>query len=76
MRTLLEGADYFIYYCLNFPPKIYSAVTPNTDGTFSIYLDPKRDYFHRLKDLEHELNHIRNDDFYSDLPISDIESYL
>ena len=76
MKTLLEGADYYLYYCLNFPPKIYAAVTPNSDGTFSIYLDPRRDYWHRLKDLEHELDHIRNGDFNSDLPIQLIESYL
>ena len=72
---LIEGTDYFIYYW-KMPPKIYAFITPNDDGTFSIYLDPRRDYFHRLKDLEHELNHIRNDDLYNGLPISAVEEYL
>ena len=71
---LIEGIDYFIYY-MNMPPKIYAFVMPNEDATFSIFLDPRRDYFHRRKDLEHELNHIRNDDLYSGLPISAIEGY-
>lgn len=72
---LIEGIDYFIYY-MTMPPKIYALVMPNEDATFSIFLDPRRDYFHRLKDLEHELNHIRNDDLYNGLPISAAEEYL
>ena len=73
--NLIENADYFIYLFI-MPPKIYSFVRPNSDGTFSIYLDPRRDYYHRMKDLEHELNHIRNGDLYSGLPIQAIEDYL
>lgn len=72
--NLIEGIDYFIYY-MNMPPKIYAFVMPNEDATFSIFLDPRRDYFHRQIDLEHELNHIRNDDLYNGLPISAIEGY-
>ena len=72
---LIEGIDYFIYY-MNLPPKIDAAVMPNEDATFSIFLDPRRDYCHRLKDLEHELNHIRNGDFYNGLPIQSVEGFL
>ena len=72
---LTEGIDYFIYY-RKMPPKIYAFVMLNNDATYSIYLDPRRDYYHRLKDLEHELDHIRNEDFYNGIPISQIEDYL
>ena len=72
---LLEGTDYFIRFWI-MPPQIYSFVRPNSDGTFSIYLDPRRDYYHQMKDLEHELDHIRNDDFYNELPITAVEDYL
>ena len=72
---LTEGIDYFIYY-KKMPPKIFAFVMLNNDSTYSIYLDPRRDYYHRLKDLEHELNHIRNGDFYNGLPIHSIEDYL
>lgn len=72
---LLEGTDYFIYY-MKMPPKIYAWAMPNADGTFSIFLDPRRSYICRKSDLEHELNHIRNDDFYNGLPITAVEDYL
>lgn len=73
--NLIENADYFIYLFI-MPPKIYSFVRPNSDGTYSIYLDPRRSYYQRKCDLEHELNHIRNDDLYNGLPISAVEEYL
>lgn len=72
---LIEGIDYFIYY-RNMPPKIYAFVTPNEDGTFSVYLDPRRSYRQRMNDLNHELRHIVNGDFYNGLPINSVEDYL
>ena len=72
---LVEGTDYFIYYWI-MPPKIYAFVRPNADGTFSIYLDPRRSYLQRKRDLDHELNHIRRGDFYNGLPLQQIEDYL
>lgn len=75
MKKLVEGVDYYIYF-MNFPPMIFSCVTPNADGTFSIYLDPRRSYLQRKCDLDHELNHILNNDFYNGRPLQQIEDYL
>lgn len=72
---LIEGTDYFIRYRIMLPG-IYAFVMPNNDGTFSVYLDPRRDFYHRQKDLQHELDHILNDDFYNGLPITAVEDYL
>ena len=72
---LIENADYYIYFII-MPPKIYSFVRPNSDGTFSVYLDPRRSYLQRKRDLDHELKHICNGDFYNGLPIQQIEDYL
>ena len=72
---LIEGTDYFIRYRIMLPG-INAFVMPNNDGTFSVYLDPRRDFYHRQKDLQHELDHIRNDDFYNGLPITAVEDYL
>ena len=69
---LIENCDYFIYY-KELPPKIYAFSFPNADGTFTVVLDPRRPMSVRLGDLEHELNHIRRGDFWSDLPVSIIE---
>ena len=72
---LREGIDYYIYFRI-MPPKIYAFITPNDDGTFSVYLDPRRSYLQRKRDLDHELNHILNNDFYNGLPLQQIEDYL
>ena len=72
---IIEEADYFIRFRI-MPPKIYAFITPNDDGTFSVYLDPRRSYYQRKQDLDHELRHIANDDFYNGLPIYQIEDYL
>ena len=61
--TLIEDADYFIRY-LELPPGIYAFVTPNDDGTYSIYLDPRRDPEHQRSDCAHEVMHIIRGDLY------------
>lgn len=69
---LLENADYFIRY-MEMPSGIYACVTPNDDGTFSVYLDPRRSHDQQLADCSHEIRHIANDDFYNGLPIQEVE---
>lgn len=70
---LLEDADYFVRL-VPFPPgKIDGCVTPNDDGTFSVYIDANADDAHRRAALNHELNHIRMDHLYSDKPPDVIE---
>ena len=72
-KQLLEGVDYFIYL-MPMPKGIYACVVTNPDGTYSVYLDPRRSFDQLLKDLEHELNHIIREDFYNGLPIYVIEA--
>lgn len=71
----IENCDYFIRY-MELPPKIWAFVTPNNDGTFSVYLDPRRSREQQLEDFFHELNHILNDDMYNGLPIYFCEDYM
>lgn len=72
-KQLLEGVDYFIYL-MPMPKGIYACVVTNPDGTYSIYLDPRRSFDQLLKDLEHELNHIIRKDFDNGLPIWVVEA--
>ena len=69
---LLENADYFVRY-MKMPKGIYACVTPNDDGTFSVYLDPRRSHDQQLADYRHEVRHIANDDFYNGLPLQEVE---
>lgn len=69
----IEGIDFFVRF-LELPEGIYAFVTPNDDGTFSIFLDPRRSYDQLYSDLAHEIRHIVRDDFYNGLPLYVIEA--
>ena len=72
---LIEGQDYFVYL-VPFPhPVNHGAVTPNDDGTFTVYIDSNQSPEQQLESLDHELDHIRNDDFYNDRSISEVEGF-
>ena len=68
----MEGVDYFVRY-MNLPPKIFAYVRSNGDGTFSVYIDPRRSCDQQIKDYQHEIKHIVNDDLFSDRPVWEIE---
>lgn len=71
---LIEDCDYFVRL-VPFPPgKIDGAVTPNDDGTFSVYIDAAATREKQMEALDHELNHIRMDHFYVGKPIDEIEA--
>lgn len=73
MTCPLEGFDYFIYF-RKLPDGIYACVATNPDGTFTIWLDPRRSYDQLRKDLDHEIKHIIENDFYNGLPIQKVEA--
>ena len=70
--TIIENADYFIRL-LKLPGSVGGIVTPNDDGTFSMYLNADHSGDMLLDDYIHELLHIARDDFYTGKPISEIE---
>lgn len=72
-KQLLEGVDYFIYLT-PMPKGIYACVVTNPDGTYSVYLDPRRSFDQLIADLDHELNHIIRKDFDNGLPIWVVEA--
>lgn len=75
--TYIPGADYFVYW-VPFPDDSGTdggCVTPNDDGTFSILMDRRLmcQMQKAKKTYCHEVNHIKDDDFYNNKPIADIE---
>lgn len=64
-------------YCVREVPLPYGVkgcVTPNADDDgFSIYINSRLSEDQKRKALEHEVDHIKNDDFYNDKPIEEIE---
>lgn len=73
MSLPIEGADYWIRY-MKLPPKIYAFVHPNDDGTYLIFLDPRRSREQQIEDYIHELMHIVRGDLYNSKPIWVVEA--
>ena len=72
MEMPIEECDYWIRY-MELPPKIYAFVHPNDDGTYLIFLDPRRSRDQQIEDYTHELMHILSGDFYNGRPIQIVE---
>lgn len=66
--------DYFIRF-ITLPPKVPAAVVCNDDGTFDIYINDLLSDSQRKKALEHEIDHIKEDHFYSLQPVGEIEAH-
>lgn len=62
MRKPIPNVDYFVYF-MPMHGSVGGFVTPNPDGTFSVYLNSRLSHERNVKSLEHEINHIVADDF-------------
>ena len=62
MRDPIEGVDYFVYF-IPMHGSIGGYVTPNPDGTFSVYLNSRLNRERNMKTMRHERRHMENDDF-------------
>lgn len=69
---LIENQDYFVRV-IPLPCNLCGMVTPNDDGSFSVYINADIDDQRKKEALDHELEHIENDDFYNGRPITEIE---
>lgn len=71
--TLVENQDYFVRV-VPFPVNsVGGMVTPNPDGSFSIYINSNLSQERQKQALDHELDHIRNNDFHNGKPMGEIE---
>lgn len=70
--TYLQDADYFVRL-VALPYQIHGMTVTNDDSTFSIYINSRSTHEQQVSAYFHEVAHIKNDDFYSGLPIEQIE---
>ena len=68
----LENADYFVRL-VDLPYGVGGCVTPNDDGTFSVYINARCSTGKQRESYKHELRHIERNDFYNGMPIEQIE---
>lgn len=71
---LIEGADYFVRV-IDLPVQIGGMVTPNDDGTYSVYLNARNTAARMAMSFDHEVGHIENDDFYNGKNIGEVEHF-
>ena len=73
MTNPIEGVDYFVRM-IPFPSyRLGGVVTPNEDGTYSIYINSRLDSAYQRRAYEHEVRHIINEDLHGELDISTVE---
>lgn len=68
----IENVDYFVRV-VDLPVGVGGIVTPNDDGTFSIYINARDARAKQVKSCNHEVRHIEHDDFYRDVPLEQME---
>lgn len=71
---LIEGSDYHVRV-VPFPVNsVGGMVTPNEDGSFSVYINANLSLQRQKEALKHELDHINDGDFYNGKSIGEIEN--
>ena len=71
---ILENADYFVKL-VDFPVcSCGGVVLLNEDGTYTILINSRLSHEQNADSLIHELNHIKNGDFYRSANITQIEA--
>ena len=61
----IENADFFVRI-VDMPHGIHGCVTPNDDGTFSVYLNAHDNSVRNRQACDHERKHIESDHFCED----------
>ena len=68
----MNDEDYHVYM-MSFPGDIRAAVRLDAEGFPSIYINDKLSPEAKKRAFLHELRHIRNNDFYNNRPIEEVE---
>lgn len=60
----MDNLNDFRIQLINFPTtKIKACITPNEDGTYTIFVNAKLSQYQQAKAVRHELDHFYGDDF-------------
>lgn len=64
--------DYFVRL-IELPIRVEGVTVPNSDGSFSVYINSALSEAKQREVLEHELRHISAEHFYLDMPVEKME---
>lgn len=60
-------------YLVDMPSRVGATAIPNDDGTYTVYVNSRLSIERQRRAYLHEVRHIKNDDFYKDINIDEIE---
>jgi hypothetical protein len=71
----LGGIDvmYKFVRLIKLPTKIKGTTVPDSDGNYNIYLNKDLSYEMQAETLQHEINHVKSNDFYNYSPVKVLE---
>ena len=72
---LLEGADYKIRYVENLPSTVHCFVAEDGAGFFNIYVNANLTHDKIMVSVEHELEHMENNDTRSESSADQVEYF-
>lgn len=64
--------DYFVRL-VELPLRVEGVTLPNSDGSFSVYINSLLSEEKRAEVLRHELRHISAEHFYTEMPVEHME---
>lgn len=59
----IDGVDFFVRL-IDLPHSVGGFVKPNSDGTYSVYLNSRLSHHANLLSYDHEKKHIEHNDFH------------
>ena len=59
---------------MDLPESVGAVTSEDETGHYNVYVNARWGYAGQQKALRHEMEHIRRDDWHSDLPLSQIEA--
>ena len=71
---LIDERDIRVRYLVDLPYSIKGFVVREDEGSYDIYLNPNHSYETQKKTLDHELEHIKFDDFSKHRNVNYLES--
>ena len=74
MSKEFDTGEVFVHL-LDMPASIQETVTPNPDGTYSIFINSRLSHDARLSALEHAMKHIGREDFHKE-DVQEIEHHV
>lgn len=73
LPVYLGSMDAVIIRIIDLPHGVYGVTVKDEEGDYNVYLNARLSFEARVVAFRHELEHIKNGDFYNDLTVREKE---